>query len=82
MNTCLNRGLTRINGLHRFRNNDWCSLQPICRKANGRVLDGRGNPAPTIGAQLMGPYTLRPAFTHHVSRAIISFADCFDEIGG
>ena len=50
MNTCLIRGLTPIKGLHRLRNNDRCSLQLVCRKANGRVLDGQGNPA-NIGSR-------------------------------
>ena len=52
MNTCLNRGLTRIKGLHGFRNNDWCSLQPVCRS----------NASGTWGLfDLLLPCTLRSA---------------------
>ena len=52
MNTCLNRELTRIKGLHGLRNNDWCSLQPVCRS----------NASGTWGLfDLLLPCTLRSA---------------------
>ena len=40
MNTCLNRGLTRIKGLHGFGNNDRCALQLVCRNSGAWGLFG------------------------------------------
>ncbi len=40
MNACLNRGLTRIKGLHGFGNNDRCALQLVCRNSGAWGLFG------------------------------------------
>ena len=59
MNTCLNRELTRIKGLHGLRNNDWCSLQPVCRS----------NASGTWGLfDLLLPCTLRSAGARDIGR--------------